>query len=86
MDGGIVDEEQQHARRVLALVGIIFGAVVLHELGHALVAMREGLHAKAIILLPIGGITLLEDSHATALRPVRPHGSATSASRSRGRW
>jgi len=52
--------------RVLALVGIIFGAVVLHELGHALVAMREGLHAKAIILLPIGGITLLEDSQPAA--------------------
>jgi Zn-dependent protease/CBS domain-containing protein len=51
---------------VLALVGIILGAVVAHELGHALVAMREGLHAKAIILLPIGGITLLEDSQAPA--------------------
>lgn len=48
--------------RVVGLVGIIFGAVVVHELGHALAAMREGLHAKAIILLPIGGITLLEDS------------------------
>jgi Zn-dependent protease/CBS domain-containing protein len=47
--------------RVLGLVGIIFGAVVLHELGHALVAVREGIHAKAIILLPIGGIMLRED-------------------------
>ena len=58
--------------RVLALVGIIFGAVVLHELGHALVAMREGLQAKAIILLPIGGITLLEDA-----QPAAPTGQAT---------
>jgi Zn-dependent protease/CBS domain-containing protein len=47
--------------RVLGLVAIIFGAVLLHELGHALVAMREGWRAKAIILLPIGGITLRED-------------------------
>lgn len=47
--------------RVLALVGIVFGSVILHELGHALVAMREGLHAKAIVLLPIGGITLRDD-------------------------
>ena len=47
--------------RVLILVGIIFGSVVLHELGHALVAQREGLQAKAIILFPIGGITLLDD-------------------------
>jgi len=58
--------------RVLGLVGIIFGGVVVHELGHALVAMREGLHAKAIILLPIGGITLLEDS-----QPAAPTGHAT---------
>jgi Zn-dependent protease/CBS domain-containing protein len=50
--------------RVLVLVGIIFGSVVLHELGHALVAKREGLQAKAIILLPIGGITLLDETQA----------------------
>ena len=56
--------------RVLALVGIVFGSVVLHELGHALVAMREGLRAKAIILLPIGGITLLDDSQPPAGAPV----------------
>ena len=48
--------------RVLALIGIIFGAVIAHELGHALVARREGLQAKAIILLPIGGITLIDDT------------------------
>ncbi len=48
--------------RVLALVGVVFGSVVIHEMGHALIAMREGLQAKAIILLPIGGITLLDDT------------------------
>src|SRR6266566_558062 len=52
--------------RVLTLVAIIFGSVVLHELGHALVAQREGLQAKAIILLPIGGITIMDDTHTTA--------------------
>jgi len=54
------------AGRVLALVGIIFGSVVLHELGHALVAKREGLQAKAIILFPIGGITLMDDPITTS--------------------
>ena len=52
------------AMRGLALVGIVFGSVVLHELGHALVARGAGIPAKGIILLPIGGVTILDESHA----------------------
>ncbi len=52
------------AMRALGLVGIIFGSVILHELGHALVARRAGVPAKGIILLPIGGITILDESQA----------------------
>jgi len=48
--------------RGLALVGIIFGSVALHELGHALASRRAGIPAKAIILLPIGGVTLLDET------------------------
>ncbi len=51
-----------NAERGLALVGIIFGSVVLHELGHALIGMHTGIPAKAIVLLPIGGITLLDET------------------------
>jgi len=54
-----------NASRGLALVGIIFGCVVLHELGHALAATHAGIPAKAIILLPIGGITLLDETQST---------------------
>ena len=50
------------ASRGLALVAIIFGSVVLHELGHALVALHAGIPAKGIILLPIGGVTVLDES------------------------
>src|SRR5271157_4399841 len=52
------------ALRGVALVGIVFGSVVLHELGHALVARGSGIPAKGIILLPIGGITILDEAHA----------------------
>jgi Zn-dependent protease/CBS domain-containing protein len=54
--------------RGLALVGIIFGCVVLHELGHALASMHAGIPAKAIILLPIGGVTLLDETR----QPLEP--------------
>jgi len=50
------------AARGLALVGIIFACVVMHELAHALVGRRSGVPAKAIILLPIGGVTLLDET------------------------
>jgi len=52
------------ALRGLALVGVIFGSVVLHELGHALVARGAGIPAKGIILLPIGGVTILDESQS----------------------
>lgn len=54
------------ALRALGLVGIVFGSVILHELGHALVARRSGVPAKGIILLPIGGITILDETQVIA--------------------
>ncbi len=57
-------QDSSAAMRGLALVGIIFGSVVLHELGHALVARGSGIPAKGIVLLPIGGVTILDEAHA----------------------
>lgn len=49
-------------QRDLALVGIILLAVAVHELGHMLAARRYGLVPKALILLPLTGVALYDES------------------------
>ncbi len=55
---------QQNASgpRDLALVGIILACVAAHECGHMLAARRFGLIPKAVILLPLTGVALYDES------------------------
>ena len=50
--------------RDLALTGIVLLCVAAHELAHILAARRYGLIPKAVILLPLTGVTLYDESRA----------------------
>lgn len=50
----------------LVLMGLIFGCVVLHELGHSLMAQEYGIRVRNITLFPFGGAAFIEQM------PMRP--------------
>src|SRR5574340_1462130 len=55
----------------MGLMLLLFTCVVMHELGHSLVAQRFGLTVREIVLLPIGGVARLEKNPEKPLHELR---------------
>ena len=55
-------QQNANGARDLALVGIILACVGAHECGHLFAARRFGLIPKAVILLPLTGVALYDES------------------------
>ncbi len=53
--------------RDLALVAIVLACVCAHEAAHMLIGRRMGMTPKAVILLPLTGVTLYEESRTERL-------------------
>src|ERR1700723_280217 len=58
--------------RDLALVGIILACVAARECAQMLVARRAGMIPKAVILLPLCGVTLFEEKRPEERRSENP--------------
>lgn len=61
----------------IVLIAMVFVIVLVHELGHALMARRFGVATRDILLLPIGGIASLEriperPAHELAISVIGP--------------
>jgi Zn-dependent protease/CBS domain-containing protein len=59
--------------RGAAVVAIIIVSVLIHELAHLLASVKSGGNAKTVVLLPIGGVSLMDE-----VRQQIPGGEALS--------
>ncbi len=58
---GLSQKGPAAAMMVVLFICAVFTCVLIHEIGHSLIAQRFGEPAKSITLLPIGGVATMEE-------------------------
>ena len=61
---------------------LFFGSLIVHELGHAIVARRQGIEVKSIQLFLFGGLTQMSPGRRLARRGVQDRRRRTRPRRS----
>ena len=56
--------------RGLALVAIVLGSVIVHEIAHGLALRGQNLPQRMLVLMPIGGVLLMDDGTGQYRDPV----------------
>ena len=57
------------AMRGVVLMLLMLGSALLHELAHSIVALRNGSHVRSIVLLPLGGVSIMDDAPFAPRKP-----------------
>ncbi|HYA95033.1 MAG TPA: site-2 protease family protein [Terriglobales bacterium] len=57
------------ALRGVLLMVMILGSALLHELAHSVVAMRNGILVRSIVLLPLGGVSITDGAPFAPRKP-----------------
>jgi Zn-dependent protease len=57
--------------RGLALTGVVLGSVIVHEIAHGLASWRMKLPERMLILMPVGGVMLIDDGSEQYRDPAR---------------
>jgi Zn-dependent protease/CBS domain-containing protein len=68
----VAHDGKANGPRDMALAAIILVCVAAHECGHILVARRFGLKPKGVILLPLTGVTLYDETGAEKMQSALP--------------
>ncbi len=57
------------ALRGVVLMLLMLGSALLHELAHSVVAIRNGVPVRSIVLLPLGGVSIMDNAPFASRKP-----------------